>query len=69
MQVIEMQEKINIIDKSVQVVTTTDAKAGIVKPLCFFTTDDESKEIINVERLVRKRMPKNRRGLYLYFYM
>ena len=44
----------NIVDKSVQVVTKTD-RAGIVKPLCFFITDDEeSGEVINVERLVRR---------------
>ena len=48
----------NIVDKSVHVVTTTD-KAGIVKPLCFFTTDkDESGEVINVERLVRRDKEK-----------
>ncbi|WP_297430688.1 hypothetical protein [Clostridium sp.] len=44
----------NIVDKSVQVVTKTDG-AGIIKPLCFFITgDDESGEVINVERLVRR---------------
>jgi hypothetical protein len=47
----------NIVDKSVQVVTTTDG-AGIVKPLCFFLTDDESREVINVERLVRRDKEK-----------
>lgn len=47
----------NIIDKSVQVVTKTD-KAGIVKPQCFFITDDEIGEVINVERLVRRDKEK-----------
>lgn len=42
----------NIVDKSVQVVSTTD-RAGIVKPLCFFITDaDDIRDVINVERLV-----------------
>ena len=47
----------NIVDKSVQVVTKTDG-AGIVKPLCFFFTDDVSEEVINVERLVRRDKEK-----------
>ena len=47
----------NIVDKSVQVVTKTDG-AGIVKPLCFSITDDESGEAINVERLVRRDKEK-----------
>ena len=47
----------NIVDKSVQVVTKTDG-AGIVKPLRFFITDDESGEVINVERLVRRDKEK-----------
>ena len=47
----------NIVDKSVQVVTKTDS-AGIVKPICFFITDDESREVINVERLVRRDKEK-----------
>ena len=59
----------NIVDKSVKVVTKTD-KAGIVKPVSFFITDDdESGEVINVERLVRRDKEKNRWRLYLYFYM
>jgi len=47
----------NIVDKSVQVVTKTDS-AGIVKPLSFFITDDESREVINVERLLRRDKEK-----------
>jgi hypothetical protein len=47
-----------IVDKPVQVVATTD-RAGIVKPLCFFITDDsEVLEVINVERLVRRDKEK-----------
>lgn len=48
----------NIVDKSVQVVTRTDG-AGIVKPICFFITDnDDSVEVINVERLVKRDKEK-----------
>jgi hypothetical protein len=47
----------NIVDKSVQLVTKTDG-AGIVKPLHFFITDDESREVINVERLIRRDKEK-----------
>ena len=47
----------NIVDKSVQVVTKTDS-AGIIKPLCFFITGDESREVIDVERLVRRDKEK-----------
>ncbi|NSB14589.1 hypothetical protein [Clostridium beijerinckii] len=55
----------NIVDKSVQVVTRTDG-AGIVKPICFFITDnDESVEVINVERLVRRDKEKIG-GDYIY---
>lgn len=43
----------SIVNKPVQVVTTTD-RAGIIKPLCFFTTDSEMENVINVERLVRR---------------
>lgn len=47
-----------IVDKSVQVITTTDG-AGIVKPVCFFITDDsEVVNVINVERLVRRDKEK-----------
>ena len=45
----------NIIDKSVQVVTTTDG-AGIVKPLCFFTTEYESKQIMPVKRINNRKI-------------
>lgn len=54
----------NIVDKSVQVVTTTD-RAGIIKPLCFFTVDDEIGDVINVERLVRRDKEKSD-SYYLY---
>lgn len=55
----------NILNKPVQVVTNTD-KAGIVKPLCFFTTDDgEIGDVINVERLVRRDKEKIG-GDYIY---
>lgn len=47
----------SIVNKSVQVVTTTD-RAGIVKPLCFYATDDEMGDVINVERLVRRDKEK-----------
>lgn len=47
----------NIVDKSVQVVTKNDG-AGIVKPLRFFITDDESREVINIKRLVRRDKEK-----------
>jgi hypothetical protein len=48
----------NIVDKSVQVVTTTD-RAGIIKPLCFFISDaDEIGDVINVERLLRRDKEK-----------
>jgi len=48
----------NIVDKSIKVVTTTDS-AGIVKPLCFsITDDDESGEVIYVERLIRRDKEK-----------
>lgn len=54
----------NIVDKSVQVVTTTD-RAGIIKPLCFFIVDDEIGDVINVERLVRRDKEKID-GDYIY---
>jgi hypothetical protein len=55
----------NIVDKSVQVVTTTD-RAGIVKPLGFFSTDaGEIEDVINVERLVRRDKEKIG-GDYIY---
>lgn len=55
----------SIVNKSVQVVSTTD-RAGIVKPLCFFTTDSgESGDVINVERLVRRDKEKIG-GDYIY---
>jgi hypothetical protein len=47
----------NIVDKSIHVVTRTDG-AGIVKPVRFFITDDESREVINVERLIRRDKEK-----------
>ncbi|BCZ45898.1 hypothetical protein psyc5s11_19650 [Clostridium gelidum] len=48
----------NIVDKSIQVVTKTDG-AGIVKPLCFSIADDnEGGEVINIERLVRRDKEK-----------
>ncbi|OOM73781.1 hypothetical protein [Clostridium sp. BL-8] len=47
-----------IVDKLVQVITTTDG-AGIVKPLSFFIIDDsEALDVINVERLVRRDKEK-----------
>ena len=47
----------NIIDKSIQVVTKNDG-AGIVKPLRFYIADDESREVINIKRLVRRDKEK-----------
>lgn len=48
----------NIVNKSVQVVTTVDG-AGIIKPLSFFVTDaDEIGDMINVERLLRRDKEK-----------
>ena len=47
----------NIVDKSIQVVIRTDG-AGIVKPLSFFIKDDESREVINFKRLVRRDKEK-----------
>lgn len=55
----------NIVDKPVQVISTND-RAGIVKPLCFFITEgDEIGDVINVERLVRRDKEKIG-GDYIY---
>ena len=55
----------NIVDKSIQVVTKTDG-AGIVKPLCFSIADDDKcGDVINVERLVRRDKEKID-GDYIY---
>jgi hypothetical protein len=55
----------NIVNKSVQVVTTTD-RAGIIKPLCFFISDaGEIGDVTNVERLVRRDKEKIG-GDYIY---
>lgn len=54
-----------IVNKPIQVVTTTD-RAGIIKPVYFVVMDgDNNGDVINVERLVRRDKEKIG-GDYIY---